>query len=478
MSRKTLSRREFFGLAATAAAAAVMAACKPETVVQEVEKVIKETVIVEGTPQVVEKIVKETVIVEKEPEARPAAEGPIKVLYGTWGDPNFLKPIEADIAEFNEMQDQYVVEIQNVVGNAQQHYLTVFAAGAGPDSFFMLDSLAREFAVRGVCAPLDDFLDVVGGDKGRWYPELLKPYTVDGKLYGLPQGWGADSINFFNADLFEAADLESPIDLDEAGDWTWDVMREAAKKMTLTDSAGRPQQFGMEWGGGWQSYFPAMLAYGGSFFDEGATTFAAVDEGATKGIQVWADIRNVDRSVPIAATGTTIPTSQTFPGGGVGLVHSGFWFIGYMITGDLPFDWDLALPPVGDGLRGCTGGSAGVCVHSQSKAMEGAMQFAWHRNQESSQLRMLEQVADMSPVAEINAKLGEVNPAPINWSAPANIIEHFTQRPYRVGTTEIFSKYIQPALDTVTQGDTTAEEAMAEIADTVNEELAKLTDVI
>jgi peptide/nickel transport system substrate-binding protein len=69
----TLSRRAFLQLSAAAAAGTIAAACQPQTVIVEKEKivketvevekekVVKETVIVAGTPQVVEKVVKETV---------------------------------------------------------------------------------------------------------------------------------------------------------------------------------------------------------------------------------------------------------------------------------------------------------------------------------------------------------------------------------------------------------------------------------
>ena len=55
-----LGRRAFLRLASVAAGGVVVAACQP----QVVEKVVKETVVVQGTPQVVEKVVKAVVTVE------------------------------------------------------------------------------------------------------------------------------------------------------------------------------------------------------------------------------------------------------------------------------------------------------------------------------------------------------------------------------------------------------------------------------
>jgi len=69
-----MNRRNFLRLTGALAAGSVLAACQPKTVVveKEVTRVIKETVVVAGTPQVVErevtKVVKEVVTVTPEPE--------------------------------------------------------------------------------------------------------------------------------------------------------------------------------------------------------------------------------------------------------------------------------------------------------------------------------------------------------------------------------------------------------------------------
>ena len=68
MSHKKVSRRQMLKGLGAAVAGTALAACQPKTVIveKEVEKIVKETVMVEGTPKVVEKVVKETVIVEGE----------------------------------------------------------------------------------------------------------------------------------------------------------------------------------------------------------------------------------------------------------------------------------------------------------------------------------------------------------------------------------------------------------------------------
>lgn len=76
---KRLDRRSFLRAAALGGAGILAAACQPEVV----EKIVKETVMVEGEAQVIEKVVKETVVVEVEKEvaAQPAPQGPVSVVF-------------------------------------------------------------------------------------------------------------------------------------------------------------------------------------------------------------------------------------------------------------------------------------------------------------------------------------------------------------------------------------------------------------
>ncbi len=78
---KHFSRRQFLTTAAVAAGGTLLAACQPKVV--EVEKVVtqivKEEVIVEGTPKIVEKVV------EKVVEVAAPAEKAVDVRYMWWG---------------------------------------------------------------------------------------------------------------------------------------------------------------------------------------------------------------------------------------------------------------------------------------------------------------------------------------------------------------------------------------------------------
>jgi len=91
-----LSRRELLRRVGLGAAGLVLAACQPKVV--EVEKVVKETVVVTEEKEV-EKVVKETVVVEKEMQAPQATRGPIDLV--GWS----VSGMDPDAAEWKDYRD-------------------------------------------------------------------------------------------------------------------------------------------------------------------------------------------------------------------------------------------------------------------------------------------------------------------------------------------------------------------------------------
>jgi len=134
---KYLTRRELLRATAVGAAGLALAACQPkvvekvvkETVLveKEVEKVVKETVIVAGTPKVVEKVVKETVVVEKEaPSPAPARPVDLDFWY-IWGGQGG-EAMEAVSAEFEKRNPEVTMHPLPLGGAILDKTIAAFAA--------------------------------------------------------------------------------------------------------------------------------------------------------------------------------------------------------------------------------------------------------------------------------------------------------------------------------------------------------------
>ena len=142
MSSQKISRREFLTVGAATAAAAALAACQPQTVIVEKEKVVTQVVevekevtkIVAGTP-IIEKVVETQVVevevekevtkiveVEREPGAKGFQESPLATQRVKAGS---LPPVEERVPS-----DPKILEVYEEIGQygGTMHIGTIYAS--------------------------------------------------------------------------------------------------------------------------------------------------------------------------------------------------------------------------------------------------------------------------------------------------------------------------------------------------------------
>ena len=224
MEQRKLNRRDFLQMATLAAAGTLVSQCAPAATPEVIEK----QVTVE-----VEKIVKETVVVEK-------AVTPETVTVEWW--PGWPYPAMVAIAKL--FQDQHPgVNIKAVTTYPDMAgTLAAIASGTPPD--IISDVPYLELIVRGVCLPLDDYIagsSVVSLTDGDIRKEHWEVFAWEGKHYGVPavDTAGREGMGY-NLDLIEKAGLtlENPPQ-------TWDEVFEWHKKITTYDAAGNLDVLGM-----------------------------------------------------------------------------------------------------------------------------------------------------------------------------------------------------------------------------------------
>jgi ABC-type glycerol-3-phosphate transport system substrate-binding protein len=160
--------------------------------------------------------------------------------------------------------------------------------------------------------------------------------------------------------------------------------------------------------------------------------------------------------------------------------HSGFFFIGSTVARNPTYKWNVALPPTGaPNTKGCTGGSGGFTLFRGAKNPEGGWAWVWFANSDESEIRQLNVLSNMSPLPKLNERMTTIRPdIKIDWQAVVDIVKYFKARPYRVGTDDLMTQLVQPALDELSAGRATAAQAMGQIEPQVNAALAKLQDQI
>ena len=247
MARK-LSRRKFLTGAGAGAAGLLLAACQPKTVIvekevektviveKEVEKVVKETVIVAGTPKVVEKkvteIVQEVVTATPPPATPPPVDtGPLKIMWVAQVAlvENFQKYSEEVFGPANNGAKVEFIIVPG--GEFGQKLLSGIAAGDPPDMFRSVNHMEfSQFAGGGVLFPLDDLIDRDGYQEhlDRFLPYSLETGQFNGKQYGIPLGAHPGPWYLFHN---KTALAEKGFEINDF-DWTWNDYAQIAREMT------------------------------------------------------------------------------------------------------------------------------------------------------------------------------------------------------------------------------------------------------
>jgi multiple sugar transport system substrate-binding protein len=179
----------------------------------------------------------------------PAAE-PVTITYAFW-DANQQPAIDKQIAAYQALHPNVTVQTEVTPWTDYWTKLqTALAGGAGPDVLWMNGPNFPVYAAAGALAPLT--VDV------SQYPQsLVNLYTYNGQLYGVPKDFDTIAL-YYNKALFDKAGVAYP-----TGDWTWDDLRAAAKKLTVTKN-GKVTQAGFAAIPSFQEvYFDLMFQNGG-----------------------------------------------------------------------------------------------------------------------------------------------------------------------------------------------------------------------
>ncbi|AZN42180.1 ABC transporter substrate-binding protein [Paenibacillus albus] len=144
--------------------------------------------------------------------------------------------------------------------------------------------------------PIDDMLNLSDSKYISW---MKAGGNYRGKQYGFIDSPPSPYGIFYNKKLVQQLGIEDPYELQKNGTWTWDKFRELAKAATKdTDGDGKTDVFGFI---GDTKTSTEQFVYGnnGSFAanDNGSMKFGMDSAESLQGLQLVADMYNVDKSI-------------------------------------------------------------------------------------------------------------------------------------------------------------------------------------
>lgn len=386
------------------------------------------------------------------------------ITFGYWGDPPELPPFEEIVSKYQAAHPDVKIEIQHAPWSGYFTRLDAqLAAGAGPDVFFITN--VPSYASRGALAPLDDLIKQSNFPINEYVPSSLLTHSYEGKLYSIPRD-SAPSALYYNSDAFDAAGVGYP-----NADWKWADLRDAAIKLTTSDG-GRITRYGLALeSNDWATW---VQQNGGKVFDDPLkpTTFLLAEPAAVEAIQYIGDLINKDKVTPnFLEAEQAGGTAQLFSSGQAAMVITNPSRLGTFA--DVPFKWAVANLPAGPtGIHSNRTGGAGFAINANSKNPEAAWAFLQYLAGPEGQSIFAGAKAAAVPAMTGNAAVRAAFTAPFGdvFLREADVGEQFPQFPRFV---DLSNLYIQPALDLVWNGESSAADALGAIKDKVNAELAK-----
>ena len=162
-----------------------------------------------------------------------------KLIMLNWGNTEEERIANEAIARFNEEYPNVTVEMTMVPVESWSDYIQKWiimsTSGETPDIISLGLEGAQMAVSNDLLMPLDDIVaadETLSAKKGEYAESLLKGFSVDDVLYGLPNGTQT-MVVYYNKEMFDAAGVDYPQD-----GWTWDEFMETAKTMTSDDVYG------------------------------------------------------------------------------------------------------------------------------------------------------------------------------------------------------------------------------------------------
>jgi len=213
------------------------------------------------------------------------------------------------------------------------------ASGTPPDVAFILAGIGPSLMDAGRLMDLTPFIEAEAGYDLDDFGPAITPWIRDGRVYALPFTNASNAI-YYNIDLFEAAGLPTPDEMQASGEWTWENLARVAEQLQEAGGA----RFGYVFGNGlftsgWQNLVDIFPSYGGGPWSEDGTECGFDDAPSIAALQLVHDMIYRDGSHPQPGVDVDFATGDI----GMSLTRPTFAF---RLDG-VPFRWDIITAPEG-----------------------------------------------------------------------------------------------------------------------------------
>ena len=302
---------------------------------------------------------------------------------------------------FNELYPKYHLRL-DPQNQGMEKVIVQCLAGVGPDLFDCFNGFDLAAYIRsGIALDVTDMFPDYGIDPDAVWPCLKTFFQLDGRSYGFPDNAGANAV-WYNKRLFDRQGLPYPTD-----EWTWDEFIEIAKKLTLRNENGQPEQFGLIGYWDWQG---VLYQWGARIYTPEGTRCALDSPEAAEAMQFMQDLVHVHGIIPNPDEQASMASMGGWGTGEIALFGAeraamaigGRWWLCILRNEDYAhLQLGAVLMPKGPS-QAVHGSGRATLVNSRSKNIDGAMCFLQYMHSEHWNNLINRQADALAPVMKYN----------------------------------------------------------------------------
>lgn len=246
---------------------------------------------------------------------------------------------DISVERWREVEEKYNVTIEWIVvpyeEKVSQLTSTIIAGEPFADIVGLDSKFVPPLVQNNYLQAIDDLLDI---NSTQLNQTLIDMGTFNDKVYLFQNEVNQSGGMYYNKTMFEEAGLPDPYVLQEAGEWTWEAMLDAAKKLTDGTTfglSGDPNLFA--------EYFIATNGAQILNTDTGEVTIDSA--AAVEAYEFMASLYNEHRVVKANEGNNWEDPRNYFTEGLVGMTQGWVWEAGG--RADTSFDWGYVLWPKG-----------------------------------------------------------------------------------------------------------------------------------
>ncbi|SHK07914.1 ABC transporter substrate-binding protein [Paramaledivibacter caminithermalis] len=291
---------------------------------------------------------------------------PVTLTFALW-DKNQEPVMQEIVKKFEETHPNIKVDVQ--LTPYKQYFTKLETAAQGgevPDVFWMNGPRFMKYAANGILMPITEKVKSENIDLSKYPQGLIDLYSYKDNLYGIPKDWDVTAL-WYNKRLFDEAGVDYP-----TNEWTWEDMKEAAKKLTNTDKGvyGIAARADTQEGA-----YNTIPACGGYIISDDRTKSGYDTAGNAEGIKVWIDLIKEGVSPTVPEMDDTSPISM-FQSEKVAMIYAASWNVPEFMKNEMIKDnVDLVVMPKIKGNRGAVIHGLSNVIYSGTKHPEEAWEL-------------------------------------------------------------------------------------------------------